>query len=262
MPTLRPIRARLPARVRAWLTAALALLSGYLISTARQAVVRPPLVIGQDAVPPNGSAPSRVTLENVGGPAIVITPIGRDVSTLLILYPGGLVRPQAYEWLGRALTARGVQTIIPVFPLDLAVTGVNRADAVIARFGQGRRVVIAGHSLGGAMAAQYAAGHADTLAGLILMAAYPAGNVSLTGSSIPVLSLLAEEDRVADETAVRGGLTRLPADATLTVIPGAVHAFFGRYGPQKGDGIPTVTRAQAESSIVQAVTAFLDRIEP
>ncbi|MFC3835011.1 MULTISPECIES: alpha/beta fold hydrolase [Deinococcus] len=262
MPTLRPVRARLPARVRVWLTALLALLSGYVISTARQAAVRPPLVLGQDSVPPNGAAPSRVTLEDVGGRAIVITPIGREVSTLLVLYPGGLVRPQAYEWLGRALTERGVQTVIPVFPLDLAVTGVNRADAVIARYGQGRRVVIAGHSLGGAMAAQYASGHPDTLDGLILMAAYPAGNVDLKGRRLPALSLLAEEDGVAAETDVRDGLARLPDGSTLTVIPGAVHAFFGRYGPQKGDGRPTVTRAQAESAIVQAVTSFLDRIDP
>ncbi|MFC6750800.1 hypothetical protein [Deinococcus aquaticus] len=32
--------------------AGVSLLGGYLIATARQAVVRPPLVVGQDAVPP------------------------------------------------------------------------------------------------------------------------------------------------------------------------------------------------------------------
>ncbi|WP_309571039.1 alpha/beta hydrolase, partial [Deinococcus sp.] len=137
MTTLRPIRPRLSPRLRAWLTAVLALLSGYLIAAARQAAVRPPLIIGQDSVPPNASAPSKVTVETNGGQTIVITPVGRDITTLLVLYPGGLVRPQAYEWLGRALTARGVQTVIPVFPLDLAVTGINRAEGLIATYGQG-----------------------------------------------------------------------------------------------------------------------------
>ncbi|PNY82649.1 alpha/beta fold hydrolase [Deinococcus koreensis] len=257
---------RLSARARAWLLALLCLLAGYLVATARQTLVRPPLVLGQDAVPPVGAAPAdtsdtaRVTLENVGGPAIRIRPAQGEGGTLLVFYPGGLVRPQAYEWLGRALAAQGVETLIPAFPLDLAVIQPNRADALIARYGKGKRVLVAGHSLGGAMAAGYAAEHAQALSGLILMAAYPAGNVSLREASLPTLSLLAERDGVAAPDAVRGGLERLPAGTTLTVVPGAVHAFFGRYGPQRNDGRPTVTRAQAEGDILRALTAFLARI--
>ncbi|WP_216360338.1 alpha/beta fold hydrolase [Deinococcus indicus] len=250
-------RPRLSPRVRAWVIAGVSLLGGYLISTARQAVVRPPLVVGQDAVPPSGQDTARVTLENVGGPVIDIRPAQGEADTLLVFYPGGLVRPQAYEWLGRALADQGVQTVIPAFPLDLAVTGIGRADGLIAQYGQGKRVVIAGHSLGGAMAAQYAANNPDALAGLILMAAYPAGNVSLKDRTLPVLSLLAERDGVAAPDDVRGGLDRLPSGTTLTVIPGAVHSFFGRYGPQKGDGLPTVTHAQAEEEILNAVQDFL-----
>ena len=250
-------RPRLSPRTRTWLLVLLASLAGFLLATGRQVVVRPPLVLGQDSVPPGGPDTSRVTLENVGGPVIDIRPAQGEAGTLLIVYPGGLVRPQAYEWLGRALSAQGVQTVIPAFPLDLAVIGSSRADALIARYGGSKRVVITGHSLGGAMAAGYAAKHADTLAGLILMAAYPAGNVSLKGTRLPVLSLLAEKDGVAAPEAVRGGLERLPGSATLTVIPGAVHSFFGRYGPQKGDGQPTVTRAQAEADILKVVTDFI-----
>jgi hypothetical protein len=36
-----------------------------------------------------------------------------------------------------------------------------------------------------------------------------------------------------------------------------VHAFFGRYGPQAGDGVPTVPRTQAETQILAAFDAFL-----
>ncbi|WP_075830329.1 alpha/beta fold hydrolase [Deinococcus marmoris] len=253
-------RLALPPRARFWLGVILALVLGYLIALGQSAVVRPPLVIGQDAVPPSGQAQGVTsTLENEGGAFINIKPSG-EAKTLLVYYPGGLVRPQAYEWLGRALAADGVQTVIPVFPLDLAVTGINRADALIKKFGAGKTVVIVGHSLGGAMAAQYAKGHTDQLGGMILMGAYPAGNVSLKDTSLPVLSLLAENDRVADPANVRDGLNRLPASAQLTVIPGSVHSFFGRYGPQKGDGLPTVTHAAAEAEILSAVRAFLAKL--
>lgn len=253
-------RLALPPRVRLWLGLLVALALGYLVALAQNAVVRPPLVVGQDAVPPAGQAPGVIaTLEHEGGAFIDIRPAG-EVKTLLVYYPGGFVRPQAYEWLGRALAADGVQTVIPVFPLDLAVTGVGRADALIKKFGAGRTVVIAGHSLGGAMAAQYATDHTAQLNGMILMGAYPAGNVSLKGAALPVLSLLAERDGVAASADVRDGLNRLPDSARLTVIPGAVHSFFGRYGSQKGDGLPTVTRAAAEADILKAVRAFLRQL--
>jgi pimeloyl-ACP methyl ester carboxylesterase len=253
-------RLALPPRVRLWLGLLVALGLGYLAALTQNVVVRPPLVIGQDAVPPAGEAQGvTATLENEGGAFIDIRP-GGLAKTLLVYYPGGLVRPQAYEWLGRALAADGVQTVIPVFPLDLAVTGVGRADALIQKFGAGKTVVIAGHSLGGAMAAQYARDHTAPLNGLILMGAYPAGNVSLKETDLPVLSLLAERDGVAAPDDVRGGLNRLPASARLTVIPGAVHSFFGRYGPQKGDGLPTVTRAAAEAEILRAVRTFLAQL--
>lgn len=54
------------------------------------------------------------------------------------------MRPQAYEWLGRALAEQGVQTVIPEFFADLAVTGKDRADALIAHYAAGRTVVIGG----------------------------------------------------------------------------------------------------------------------
>lgn len=250
----------MPPRVKLWLTALLSLVSGYLISLAQDAAVRPPLVLGQDAISTPASREARVTLERDPQTFINVLPAQGEAGTLLVFYPGGLVRPQAYEWLGRALAEQGVQTVIPTFPFDLAVTGAERAEGLIARFGEGKRVILAGHSLGGAMAAQYAALRGEKVGGLILMAAYPAPNVNLREASFPVLSLLAEQDGVASAQAVRGGLDRLPPGTRLTVIPGAVHSFFGRYGPQRGDGVPTVSRAKAEAQILRAVEAFIAQV--
>ncbi|EYB69817.1 hypothetical protein DEIPH_ctg001orf0028 [Deinococcus phoenicis] len=170
---------RRPSHFRTALVVVLAFLAGGAVGRLSPLVLRPPLVLGQDAAPPGVDAAARSWLEREPQPFIDIRPRNGMADILLILYPGGLVRPQAYEWLGKALAARGVQTVIPVFPLDLAVLGANRAEGLIARFGPGKRVVIAGHSLGGVMAAQYAARHPAQLSGLILLAAYPAENVDL-----------------------------------------------------------------------------------
>lgn len=247
--------------MRRWkvaLIAVLALALGFGLGTLRPIVDRPPLVVGQDAVTDAASASVVVRTENVGGTVLHILPTG-ERRVALILYPGGLVRPQAYEWLGRALAARGVETWIPEMPADLAVLGKDRADALVERIGPGTPVVLAGHSLGGAMAADYASRHADRVHGLILMASYPAQDVTVR-APWPALSLLAERDEVADAAAVRAGVGRLPAGSRLVVIPGAVHAFFGRYGPQAGDGVPTVSRADAEAAILGAASGYLDAV--
>ena len=222
-------------------------------------LVRGPLVVGQDAITDAASTQVAVTVEDAGGRTIVARPpVGVvDRNLLVIVYPGALVRPQAYEWLARALASDGYFTVIPEFPFDLAVTDPSRADALIERYGDARRVVLAGHSLGGAMAAQYAAGHAADLAGLMLFAAYPGDGADLSAGGLPVLSLLGEHDGVVNPDALAASWTRLPSGTQRVAITGGVHAFFGRYGPQAGDGIPTVPREAAEAQITSAVEDFL-----
>ncbi len=217
---------------------------------------RTPVVLNQDAVVDGVTANNlTVELKNDAGEYIDIQP-ATEARTLLIFYPGGLVRPQAYEWLGVALAPLGVRTVIPVFSADLAVTSPNRATQLLEKLGSYERVVIGGHSLGGAMAARYALNHADKLNGLVLMGAFSAESDNLSTLELPVLVLAAEHDGLATLDEVKAGLPRLPKSTTLDIIEGSVHSFFGRYGPQRGDGIPTVSRTTAEAEIVSNLTQF------
>ncbi|MFZ0529239.1 MAG: alpha/beta hydrolase [Propionicimonas sp.] len=253
-------------RVLKWVALVAALALAFGVGWAWPILVRPPLVVGQDAVTDAATALVVPTVEDAGGRVIHTQPPAgtpeRDV--LVILYPGGLVRPQAYEWLARALAVRGYPSVIPEFAFDLAVTDPGRATTLIERYGQGKRVVLAGHSLGGAMAAQYLADELRSgrrpASGLVLMAAYPPQGADLTASGLKALSLRAEKDGVAAADKVEAGLSLLPAGSASELIDGAVHAFFGRYGPQAGDGVPTVNREAAQDQIIAAVTGFLDRL--
>ncbi|MDQ7993292.1 MAG: alpha/beta hydrolase [Propionicimonas sp.] len=243
----------------------LLVLAAFAVGWAWPILVRPPLVVGQDAVTDAASAAVVPAVEEAGGRVIVARPPAgtpeRDV--LVIVYPGGLVRPQAYEWLARVLAAQGYLTVIPEFSFDLAVTDVDRADTLIARYGEGKKVVLAGHSLGGAMAAQYASDREEAgsgLAGLVLMGAYPGGSADLSGAALPVLSLVGEHDEVVDAGALDDAWARLPGDTERVVVSGSVHAFFGRYGAQSGDGIPRVPRVTAETQVSQAVEGFLAKL--
>ena len=55
---------------------------------------------------------------------------------------------------------------------------------------------------------------------------------------------------------------QLPPGTEFTEVPGAVHAFFGDYGPQAGDGTPTTSRPEAQRRIVEATQAFVDGLAP
>jgi hypothetical protein len=236
---------------------------GFGVGWAWPIIVRPPLVVGQDAISSAASAKVQVTIEDAGGRVLVARPPSgvAESKVLVIIYPGGLVRPQAYEWLARREAAQGRMAVIPEFSFDLAVLDSGRADALIAKYGAGRKVVLMGHSLGGVMACQYLSDKAKQaqypVAGLVLMAAYPADGIDLTGAKISALSLRAENDGVAAKDQVEAGLKHLPAGSKLEVIDGSVHAFFGRYGPQSGDGVPTVTRDAAQAQIGAYIDDFI-----
>lgn len=244
--------------VRRVLVAVLLVALGYGVAVAQSYVVRPPLVVGQDAISSEATKDVTVTLDDIGGRVLHVHAVGTPRLTV-IFYPGGLVRPQAYEWLGRALAVDGYETYIPEMPVDLAVLGKDRADGIVATLPVDRKVVLAGHSLGGAMAADYASRHADRLTGLVLMGAYPAAGTSVA-ASWPALSLAGQDDAVASFDEVDAGMRLLPQGSTLVTIPGSVHSFFGRYGPQAGDGVPTVSRADAEADILDTVRGYLSKI--
>lgn len=220
------------------------------------------LLLSQDAVVDGVLPEASVSmLRSDAGRFIDVQPLSQEVRTIFVFYPGGLVRPQAYQWLGVALAPYGVRTLIPEFPLDLAVLSPNRALDVLRRAGDlPERIVVGGHSLGGAMAARFALNHADELDGLILMAAYSAEGDDLSELPLSVLVLAAENDDLATPEQVTAGLQRLPSEAELVMIEGAVHAFFGRYGPQRGDGVPRVSRAQAEAAIIDTLREYFNRL--
>jgi pimeloyl-ACP methyl ester carboxylesterase len=180
--------------------------------------------------------------------------------TLFVFYPGGKVPARAYEHWARALAAQGVTVAIPIMPLELAILGIYSAssvrDALLAKGWRAKRLVVGGHSLGGAMAGWYSAWL--PVDGLVFMAAYPPW--SIAEKTFPVLSIAAEFDGLATLEKVRASLPNLPPSAQLEVIPGGVHAFFGRYGTQAGDGQPTASREVFERQVLEKLSVFLERI--
>jgi len=172
-----------------------------------------------------------------------------------IFYPGGKVESIAYLPLMRALAARGVLCALPSMPLHLAVLDMDAAAPLREMLPQELHWYLGGHSLGGAMAAAYLAEHTGDYCGLVLLAAY--ATVDLSQSGLSTLSIYGSEDTVLDAVRYAECRTNLPQNGTELVLEGGCHAGFGCYGPQAGDGVPTISAEAQIAATADAVCAFV-----
>jgi hypothetical protein len=177
----------------------------------------------------------------------------------LIYYPGGLVEPEAYAVTAQGITDAGYLVVIPKMPLNLAFTGINRANGIRADFPEIKSWVIGGHSLGGAMAAEYAKNNVDSLDGLIMFASYPANNEEFVNFPIPILTIIGSEDPGASK---QGTFYEAISDtARRFIIEGGNHRQYADYSFQKDDGIATISAAEQQDQIIAATVQFLDSLE-
>ena len=93
--------------------------------------------------------------------------------TGLIFYPGAKVEGAAYLPLLDRLRQTGLTCVLVEMPFHLAIFDADAAEDVMEQFPDIQHWYIAGHSLGGAMASQFAADHPDEIDGLILLGALP-----------------------------------------------------------------------------------------
>lgn len=158
-----------------------------------------------------------------------------------LFYPGGKVEYKAYIPLMEALAEQNVLCVLLEMPLNLAVLDVNAAEGVAEDYAEVDRWYIGGHSLGGSMAASYAAEHSEELEGLVLLAAY--STTDLKDSGLEILSLYGSEDGVLNMEKYEKYRDNL-SKVIESEISGGNHAGFGMYGAQEGDGTATITNEE------------------
>lgn len=167
--------------------------------------------------------------------------------TAIIFYPGAKVEAEAYLPLLDQIRQRGVTCILVHMPFHMAIFDVDAAEEVMEQFPEYQHWYMAGHSMGGAMASQFAADHPDEVDGLILLGAYIYGDYP-------------DEDTLT----IYGSLNQSVEDhidytENIVEIEGGNHAQFGNYGPQKGDLPATISAEEQQKQTVEAIEAFLAR---
>lgn len=177
----------------------------------------------------------------------------------LVFTPGARVDPRAYAGMLSPLAQAGNLVIVLKDPMGIALIDPDHAARPMAVHGEITSWVVGGHSLGGTAAAGFA--DRDTrVRGLLLWASYPAS--PLTRTDLWVMSIYGTEDGLATPEKIEQHKSYLPPATQYVAVQGGVHAFFGDYGDQPGDGSPTVARATAQQQIVDASGEFLASFAP
>jgi len=186
------------------------------------------------------------------------SPAGATPTTGLIVYPGGKVPPEAYGPAAQAIAAEGYLTVVTPMPFNLAVLDIDAADRVRAAHPEIDTWVVAGHSLGGSMAAQHVANRPDTYDGLAFWAAYAA--TDLSPRDLAAVSIYGTLDAGAARMSGDEARAALPADAVFVPIEGGNHEQMGWYTGQPNDPPATITRTDQQTQVVAATIRLLDRI--
>ena len=194
-----------------------------------------------------------VTVTDTGS-EITFTPAENPQSTGFIFYPGGKVDAEAYAQLVHGLADGGVLSVIVKMPFDLAVFNSGGAEGVIGAHPEIKTWIIGGHSLGGVMAADYAAKD-DRISGVVFLAAYP--NSDLSASGLRALSLTASADGVLNREKYEAALSSFPRDTVFYEIEGGNHAGFGSYGAQDGDGEAAVFPEEQQEIAVRQIMEWM-----
>ncbi len=177
----------------------------------------------------------------------------------LIYYPGGLVDPEAYAVTAQGIADAGYLVVIPKMPLNLAFAGINRADTIRSDFPEIETWVIGGHSLGGAMAAEYAKNNVDNLDGLIMYASYPANNEDFVDFPIPILTIMGSRDPGTPQQ--EAFYEAISDSAERFVVEGGNHRQYADYTYQPDDGIATISAVEQQDQIIAATVQFLDKLK-
>lgn len=176
----------------------------------------------------------------------ILLPSKTQTDTALIFYPGGKVEAAAYYPLLSKISDQGITCILVKMPFNLAVFNPAAADKIMKEIPDIKNWYIGGHSLGGAMASSYLASHPDSLNGLILLGAYPYGDIETQKA----LVLYGTMDGVLSREKIKGAADVIP-------IEGGNHAGFGNYGSQKGDGVALISEEDQQEISTDAILKFI-----
>ncbi|KAF0180445.1 MAG: hypothetical protein FD161_875 [Limisphaerales bacterium] len=198
-----------------------------------------------------------------GAARLELLPAASDGKSALVFICGSGVAAPAYAPLLRPVAEAGHPVFIIKLPCRFAPfeshrqAAAKRALEVIAAHPGNSRWVVAGHSLGGALACRVAQTAPAGCAALVLVGTTHPKQEDLSALAVPVTKVFASNDGVARAAQVLANQRLLPKDTRWVEIQGGNHSQFAHYGHQLGDGEAAISREAQQAATRSALLAAL-----
>lgn len=195
------------------------------------------------------------------------TPRSPRSKTALIFICGSGVTAQAYAPLLRPIADKGYAVFVVKLPYRFAMieahkqAAVERVNRVIAEHPNISNWVLAGHSLGGALACRVVRTAPRQISALVLIGTTHPKDDNLSGLPLPVTKIYATHDGVAPWEKINANRKLLPPSTLWVEIKGGNHSQFGHYGHQFLDGTATVSRSTQQEITRSALLDALAKSE-
>ncbi|NSL53278.1 alpha/beta hydrolase [Calidifontibacillus erzurumensis] len=197
---------------------------------------------------------------------IEFIPLKNTKDSALLFYPGGFVDPEAYVPMARKISESGYKVIIVKLPLRTAFSNSQkqelffRSKELILNDDEIKHWVLAGHSRGGALAAEFVKNDSKLVDSLILIGTTHPKEYNLSYLEIDVTKIYASNDGLASEKEVKEYAKNLPAHMNWVKIEGGNHSQFGYYSFQIGDNKATISRDEQQTILVDSILQVLERV--
>lgn len=204
-----------------------------------------------------------------GDTTLDFIPAKSSARPALIFFCGSGVAAPAYAPLLRPIAEAGHAVFIVRLPYRFAPfdshkrAALERASAVMRNHREVSRWVVAGHSLGAALAARMIRSDPAGIAALVLVATTHPKNDDLSSLTIPVAKVYGSRDGVAPPARIHATRHLLPRHTAWVEIRGANHSQFGHYGHQLLDGRPGISREEQQArtrSVLLRILAGSDAV--
>ncbi|HVR44983.1 MAG TPA: alpha/beta fold hydrolase [Thermoanaerobaculia bacterium] len=195
------------------------------------------------------------------------TPADGEGRPGLIFIPGGMVDPRAYAPLLHGIASAGHPVILVKHPHlggrhamgeDGRRETVARALIALEAAPGEARWIVAGHSLGGAIAARLARTRPARMAGLVLLGTTHPRDFSIADFPHPVIKVYGTRDGIAPLAKSKPNAHNLPPSTRWIAIEGGNHSQFGYYGFQLLDGRARISREEQQRQILEVLLEPLE----
>ncbi|MFC4102862.1 alpha/beta fold hydrolase [Paenibacillus xanthanilyticus] len=177
----------------------------------------------------------------------------------VIVYPGLLADAAGYSPWARMLAERGYPVYLVKMPLHFSPLAPERATHILNKHPR-EAFVIGGHSLGGAVAARYAASHRERVEGLFLIASFIDREAGKEVVGLPVLQVAATKDGIITLNVSDREREQLPGTTEYVNIRGGNHQQFASYAEEWQDYPPAISEAEQLSLTAGALENWLSHL--